>query len=915
VKNEELGASGLRPDRAFRGSAAAPAPALRAVAASHPSNPLRGFLVHAWADYRKNRLYFTGRLEDGRSFGAMDDSWVPAFHIYENDLERGTALLSRIEHRVLPPEFEAFSGKETLVRLSFERYSARTSALDLLAAGGIASPDGGLKPADDFLIRRFIRGPVEIRGESRGGRHLDLVFTRPELKAAEGPVKAALKIASIDIETDTRKGTVRAVGISLSGADFTRVTGHVRVLVPAAFEPPEASPPEAGATQEASAPEAGVAETLPEGGGPQIYYHNSERTLLEAFVNDIREMDPDVLTGWNFLDFDYPHLAKRCGALGVPFALGRAGEEAKYFPGEAGGGWRKRSAAALVPGRQVIDALRVVRSGPRGWRYGSYADFALETVAQTILGEGKIVSSKGEDKIAELDALYDRDPVLFGQYCYRDAELVLRILNKTGLFSLTVERAALTGVSLDKAWTSVVSFERIYGLELRRRGIAPPPPPPADFQVSGAAGGTVLEPSPGFFPNVAVFDFRSLYPTIMRTFNIDPWTHARAKDEAGVDAAAVTGTEATAGMAAVAGTVAVTVPIEAAGTAAVILAPNGAEFSREAGVLPQLIAGYFESRRTALDAGDETTAFVYKILMNSFYGVLGTASCCYARTELAGAITSFARKWLHFSRDWFTAKGYRVLYGDTDSLFVESGLGDDTSYQEFQQCCGNLAEKLNARLREQIEAEYQTGSFMELRFEKVYRRFIIPHLRNFHGGGEQRGRAKGYGGYLLREDGTVEVEVKGMEAVRSDATPLARRLQLELLELVFHGGGEMEFKDKVQGVLRELRSGKLDPELVYRKRLSRPPETYTAATPPQVKAARALGWKGRRGTVEFLWTVNGPEPLSLSRSALDYDHYTDSQVLPVAQSIAAAMGWHGELFPQKGRNREALESGQLELEL
>ncbi|MDR3336169.1 MAG: DNA polymerase II [Treponema sp.] len=880
VKREELGASGLGPDRAFRGSAIAPAPALRAVAASHPSNPLRGFLVHVWADYRKNRLYFTGRLEDGRSFGAMDDSWVPAFHIYENDLERSTVLLSRVKHRVLPPEFEAFSGKERLVRLSFERYSARTSALDLLEAGGIASPDGGLKPADDFLIRRFIRGPVEIRGESRRGRHLDLVFTRPELKAAEGPVKAALKIASIDIETDTRKGSVRAVGISLSGADFARMTGQVRVLLPAGFEPPEAPAPEAGA----------AAETPPEdGGSPQIYYHNSERTLLEAFVNDIREMDPDVLTGWNFLDFDYPHLAKRCGTLGSPFALGRAGEEAKYFPGEAGGGWRKRSAAALVPGRQVIDALRVVRSGPRGWGYGSYADFTLETVAQTILGEGKIVSSKGEDKIAELDALYDGDPVLFGQYCYRDAELALRILNKTGLFSLTVERAALTGVSLDKAWTSVVSFERIYGLELRRRGIAPPPPPPADFQVSGAAGGAVLEPLPGFFPNVAVFDFRSLYPTIMRTFNIDPWTHARAKDGEGVDAAPA--------------------------PAAVIHAPNGAEFSRETGVLPRLIAGYFESRRAALLAGDETAAFVYKILMNSFYGVLGTASCCYARTELAGAITSFARKWLHFSRDWFAAQGYRVLYGDTDSLFVASGLGDDASYQEFQQCCGNLAEELNARLSEQVRDEYQRESFMELRFEKVYRRLIIPHLRNFHGGGEQRGRAKGYGGYLLGEDGTTEVEVKGMEAVRSDATPLARRLQLDLLELVFQGGGEGEFKEKVRGVLRELRSGKLDAEIVYRKRLSRPPETYTAATPPQVKAARALGWKGRRGTVEFLWTVNGPEPLSLSRSALDYDHYTDSQVLPVAQSIAAAMGWHGELFPQKGRNREAMESGQLELEL
>ncbi|GHU85030.1 hypothetical protein FACS189473_3530 [Spirochaetia bacterium] len=345
-----------------------------------------------------------------------------------------------------------------------------------------------------------------------------------------------------------------------------------------------------------------------------------------------------------------------------------------------------------------------------------------------------------------------------------------------------------------------------------------------------------------------------------------------------------------------------------------------------------MIAEYFTARRKALDAGDDTAAHVYKILMNSFYGVLGTAACRYGRTELAGAITSFARKWLLLSRDWFTEKGYRVLYGDTDSLFVETGLGDGAVYGDFLEHCGALARELNQFLTERIRTEYQLDSFIELRFEKAYRRFLVPPLRGTTGGGEIRGRAKGYGGYLLREDGGTEVEVKGMEAVRSDATPLARRFQLELLELVFSGESsigtssdnskpdvaacdEAALKNKVLETLKDLRSGRLDDELVYRKRLSRPPETYTSSTPPQVKAARALGWKGRRGTVEFVWTVNGPEPVSLPHTALDYDHYTDSQVLPVARSIAAALGWHTEIFPQKGRSREALNDGQMELDL
>ena len=159
-----------------------------------------------------------------------------------------------------------------------------------------------------------------------------------------------------------------------------------------------------------------------------------------------------------------------------------------------------------------------------------------------------------------------------------------------------------------------------------------------------------------------------------------------------------------------------------------------------------------------------------------------------------------------------------------------------------------------------------------------------------------------------------------MEAVRSDTTPLARRLQLELLALVFSGKGEAALRDQVFAVLRELREGKLDGELVYRKRLSRPPEDYTSSTPPQVKAARALGWKGRRGTVEFIWTETGAEPASLPHSPYDYDHYADSQVLPVARSIAAAAGWNTDIFLQKSRNREAgqfmldRENGQMELD-
>jgi DNA polymerase-2 len=842
---------------------------------SGDSSGFRAFLVHIYADLSgkgpRDRLFLTGRLEDGRSFAAAEDRWRPRFHVYESDRLRWAAVLSSVTYTIYPSRLEPFSGreKEKLVLLEFSRYGDRTAAAKLLERAGIPSPDMDLKVPDAFLLDCQIRGYIIIQGRSRPGRLVDLVFPEAEIRPVEDgepPIRVALKIASIDIETDTRDNSIRAVSIALADSNFGGVTGLVRVLAPSGNSADSVS-------------------------GINLFYHRDEESLLRSFIKDIQGMDPDILTGWNFLDFDFPRLSERCEYRKVPFAIGRSGSLAKFFAGEPGWGWRRRSAAALVPGRQVIDALRIVRSGP--WRF---PDYTLETVSQAVLGEGKTVIAAGKKKIAELNRLYAEDPRLFGEYCYQDAVLIPRILAKTGLFRLTLERASLTGVSLDKAWTSVVSFERVYGMELRRRGIAPPVFPEG-LQVSGAAGGTVLDPVPGFFSNVGVFDFRSLYPTIIRTFNIDPWTYAQA----------LAGRED-----------------EPAVPSAYIEAPNGARFSRESGILPSLIANYFAARRKALDNGDDNAAHVYKILMNSFYGVLGTASCRYARTELAGAITSFARKWLLCSRDWFSRQGYRVLYGDTDSLFVQTGLGDEASYQDFADRCGTLAAELNRALKERIQSEYQLESFIELRFEKAYRRFMIPPLRGLHDEAEIRGRAKGYGGYLLDSGGGASVEIKGMEAVRSDSTPLARRIQVELLELVFSGSGEEAFRERILEIFRELRQGKLDGELIYRKRLTRPPETYTSSTPPQVKAARALGWKGRRGTVEFVWTVEGPEPFAdedrqpLSHAPLDYDHYAESQVLPVVRSIADAAGWKTDFLPGKGRGRrfrQDLAEGQMELGL
>ena len=809
-------------------------------------------------------MLLTGRLEDGRSFAALRAGPGPAVFVARDraaEAVKAVAAAWGAAPGAPPEDWSDMAGAE-LARICLPPGTLR-AAERALAASGIAVAGIDRRRADGELAALGIRGPVVLRGDERPGKRVDAVFVEPSLESA-GPggsdLGLGLRWLAMDIETDRESGVV-AVSLAERGKPGETLFVPLRGRVPASR---------------------GI-EVFPD-----------EASLLGALAARIARRDPDVITGWNVIDFDFKVVLERCAALGLIFDAGRTDEPAGFAERAREG----RRAALDVPGRAVIDAMRLVRaSGTR------YDDLSLETVARELLGEGKSVASRGAEKIEELELLRLRDPDAFCAYCLRDSELVLRILAETGLDALTARRAALTGVSLDLAWTSIPAFERVYGAELRARRIAVPAK--ADRRVSGAAGGTVLEASAGLFPRVLVFDFRSLYPSIMRTFNVDPLSYSRA---AGRSAD----------------------PSD-------IVAPNGARFDRGMGVMPMLIAEYAGERERAIAEGDEVAAYVYKILrnslsvnfgaselsesdivrrlagwtveqmqqfveqqkvtayclkilQNSFYGVLGAESCRYARTELAGAITSFGKKYLTTAQGFFQARDQRVLYGDTDSVFVLSGSPDGTGFEELMAMGRTAAEELNLKITEGIKEEYGLESYLRIRCEKVYERFLIPRLKSDQSG-NGRGRSKGYAGLLLAQKGGSSVEVKGMEAVRSDFTPLARDFQVALLGLVFSGAGEAQLRDYCLAEAAALKRGERDDKLVYRKTLRANAEDYAAET-PQVKAARIMGWTSRKGRVSYIMTKEGAEPLGASVSSIpDYDHYISSQLLPIAASIADALGF------------------------
>lgn len=173
------------------------------------------------------------------------------------------------------------------------------------------------------------------------------------------------------------------------------------------------------------------------------------------------------------------------------------------------------------------------------------------------------------------------------------------------------------------------------------------------------------------------------------------------------------------------------------------------------------------------------------------------------------------------------------------------------------------------------------ASRLELVFDRLYLRLCLPAVRHGTAGARKR-----YAG-LVDALGAPRLVFTGMEAVRGDWTGIAKEVQRELYARLFD---DRPVLDYLRDVIRELRAGRHDEALVYRKALRKAPEDYTATTPPHVAAARLASGGPVRGRVAYVITTAGPEPAAERRHPLDYEHYVERQLRAVAEPVLALLG-------------------------
>ncbi|MDK1251961.1 DNA polymerase II [Cronobacter dublinensis] len=675
----------------------------------------------------------------------------------------------------------------------------------LLRENGVTVYEADIRPPERFLMERFITAPVWVSGERQGDR---LINARLKPNPHYRP---PLKWVSLDIET-TRHGELYCIGFEGCGSRVVYMLG----------------------------PENGDASGL----DFELEYVASRPQLIEKLNAWFARHDPDVLIGWNVVQFDLRMLQKHAERYGVPLRLGRGGSDLEWREH----GFKNGVFFAQAPGRLIIDGIEALKSA-----FWNFSSFSLEAVSQELLGEGKAIDNPWQ-RMDEIDRRFAEDKPALATYNLKDCELVTRIFHKTEIMPFLLERATVNGLPVDRHGGSVAAFSHLYFPRMHRAGFVAPNLGAVPPQAS--PGGYVMDSQPGLYDSVLVLDYKSLYPSIIRTFLIDP--------------------------------VGLVEGLGAPHSAASVEGFIGAWFSRNTHCLPEIVTQIWQGREEAKRLGNKPLSQALKIIMNAFYGVLGTSACRFFDPRLASSITMRGHDIMRQTKALIEAQGYTVIYGDTDSTFVwlKSPHGEAEAAQTGQR----LVAHVNAWWKQHLQESMGLESALELEFETHFCRFLMPTIR-----GAETGSKKRYAG-LIQEGDRQRMVFKGLETVRTDWTPLAQQFQQDLYLRIFR---REPYQDYIRDTIARLMAGELDDRLVYRKRLRRPLSEYQRNVPPHVRAARLadehnarLGRPAQyqnRGTIKYVWTVNGPEPVDYQQGALDYDHYLTKQLEPVADGILPFM--------------------------
>ena len=603
-----------------------------------------------------------------------------------------------------------------------------------------------------FLIDKDVKSGVRV--PERRGSDDALVVPHDEVEAVE--MAADARVCTFDIEVDDRSGFPEEgeeTIICLSSHDSTD-DEYITWL----YEAPEGAD---GPGELAGY--AGIEEDI----DATVKNYETEEEMLDAFLSYIETTDPDVLTGWNFADFDAPYFIDRLEVLGGadcegydldPDRLSRVNEV-----------WRSDWQGPNIKGRVVFDLLYAYQRT----QFSELDSYRLDAVGEVELGVGK------ERYAGSIGDLWEENPERLLEYNLRDVEICVEIDRQQGVIPFWKEVASFVGCKLEDATTPGDAVDMYVLHEAHGRFALPSK---GQQQTEDFEGGAVFDPITGVKEMVSVLDLKSLYPMSMVTINASPETQVDPETYDGET----------------------------------YRTPTGIHFRKEPdGMIREMVDELLTEREEKKQRRDEHTPGTgaygrldrqqqaVKVIMNSLYGVFGWDRFRLYDRAMSAGVTSTNREVISFTEQAANELDYQVAYGDTDSVMLE--LGSEVSKEEAIEQAFTIEDHINeaydAFASETLNAENHR---FQIEFEKLYRRFF------------QAGKKKRYAGHIIWKEGkdVDDVDITGFEYKRSDIAPITKRVQHEVIDRIVHGEDLNEVKNYVRDVIEQFEADEVDVEAI-----------------------------------------------------------------------------------------------------
>jgi DNA polymerase I/DNA polymerase-2 len=676
-----------------------------------------------------------------------------------------------------------------------------------------------------YIIDKQIEpmGWIEVEGEkiSDKGEHLvDEIIKVNSIKPITEERKMNFKVLAFDTEFIEENGKSKLIMLSIFSSDGTK-----KVITSKSWEN-----------------QSSYIESV-----------KGEKEIIERFLEIVKKSDVDFICSYNGDNFDFPKLKERAEELKIPLKLGRDNSSVHIVR-------RGRISSARIKGRVHIDLFDFIDHILSANLKSEV--LTLNEVAQELLGIGK---KKMEYK--EMVEIWSKKEQMerLAEYSLHDSFLTFKLsdLILPQIFALCRLTRLLPFDVCRNTYSQLV--EAFYtGRAFSDNVLVPNRPKTEEIEKRKMApiykGALVIEPKKGIHSDILVFDFRSLYPTIIVTHNISPETfncpHTECENKNKVP-------------------------------------ETSWHFCiKVKGFIPKHLEDLIKERQKIkkkmkkLNKESEeykllnNRQFALKTIANASYGYFGFVGARWYKRECGASTAAFGRFYITSVIEEAKKVGFEVLYGDTDSLMVKCP--EKLSKEKLRKIGERFVEMINNKL----------PGIIELEFRDLYEGGIFVAREKGEVGAKKRYALLDYNG---------NIEIRGYEAVRRDWCELSKKIQRDVLVTILKEKNPEKAIQLVRDTIKKLREGRVELEdLVIWEQITRPLNQYEQIG-PHVKAAQKARMRGRpiaEGSVIGFIITKGKgsisdraEPIEdVKPDQYDPEYYIEHQIIPASMRVLKALG-------------------------